>query len=1456
MKRNTTRNVKTIFARHGLGRLASNPLFALILVFLSLPCLLPAQTLVHRYSFVSDASDSVGGPAWNGTLQPGSGGNPATISNGLILPGNPGGGNGVSGYVSLPNGIVSGDTSVTVECWVEPTSVNTWAEIWDFGSNPNPGVNFALIQDSALNNGPGGNMRVAFTPDAGEVDIDAPSYLPADGTTNYVVVTYDNTTLIGDLYTNAVLDGSTVFPSSTYSPGGMGGVGGTTENTFGNDVYGDPQFGGTIYEVRIWNGVVSERYINASLILGPSVLVTNLTPTSASITAGPGVVVTGTEQAIVTVHLAPTGTTNLVATSDATNWISSNTNILTVNSHGLITGVGAGTATVSATVDGVSTGSSSLITVTPQTLQNRYSFVSDATDSVSGANGTLVGPNGGAAATITNGLILPGNTNGTFGYSGYVSLPSGLLLGTTSLTVECWVTQNQGNGWAEIWDFGNNGSQNFALIPDPDDNDSHLEVAFNPDNNNIELDTPTAFPNNAEQYVVVTYNNSTLLGSLYTNGVLDASQAYPSTNYCPGGIGGAGGTTENMLGNDVYGDWQFDGTIYEFRIWNGAVSPLYIAASAAAGSSVVITNTTLLSDSITVLTNIVGAQTQQAVVTGDFDQVSGATLTSLATNWTSSNTNILTVSSSGLITGLSGGNATVSATVAGLTATSASITVALTAPIITQEPVPATAVVGESGTLTVDALGGDLTYQWSEGGVLIAGATGSALTLSDLTFGQAGNYTVVVSNALGTATSVVAQLTIDTAILAHRYSFVSDASDSVGGSNWNGTLIPAGNAGGSDATISGGLSLPGGGGGGYSGYLALPGGILVGDTSLTIECWVTQNAPNGWGTVWDFALNGNSNFEMCPYPDNNNNNLMSAFTPHQDEQDVQSTVSFPTGTEQYVAVTYDNSTLAGNLYFNGAQVGTRIFPDDTYAPSTIGGADGTAQNWLGNDTYGDPQFQGVVYELRIWNGAIPQRQIAASALLGPTVLVTNLTPTSASVAAGSSVVVTGTEQATVNVTIEQTGTTNLVATVDATNWISSDPSVLSVNSSGLVTGVGVGTATVSATVAGIPTGSTGPITVSPIALQNRYSFVSDATDSINGADGTLVGPNGGNSASISNGLVLPGNTHGGYGYSGYVSLPGGLLLGTTSITVECWLTQNQGIVWAEAWDFGNNGNENFALITDPEDNNGNLEVALNPDNDNIELDTPTPFPNNAEQYVVVTYNNSTQLGSIYTNGVLDATQAYPYAVFSPGDFVYSPGSIGGSGGTIENALGNDVYGDPQFHGTIYEFRVWNGAVSPLYIALSAAAGPSVVVTNVTPLSLSLTVATNMVEAQTQQAVVGGDFAVASGVTVTGGATNWTSSSTNVLQVSSSGVITAVGIGSATISAEVSGTTVTSDAITVTPLSLGIATSGTNVVLTWSSGILLQAPTLLGPWTTNTAAVSPFKPTTTNGNQFFKILIYP
>ncbi|MFM2083136.1 MAG: hypothetical protein RL380_1827, partial [Verrucomicrobiota bacterium] len=55
------------------------------------------------------------------------------------------------------------------------------------------------------------------------------------------------------------------------------------------------------------------------------------------------------------------------------------------------------------------------------------------------------------------------------------------------------------------------------------------------------------------------------------------------------------------------------------------------------------------------------------------------------------------------------------------------------------------------------------TFQWRRNGVNIAGGTNQTLTLSNVQLAQAGNYSLVVSNSAGSATSTDAVLTVGTA---------------------------------------------------------------------------------------------------------------------------------------------------------------------------------------------------------------------------------------------------------------------------------------------------------------------------------------------------------------------------------------------------------------------------------------------------------------------------------------------------------------------------------------------------------------------------------------------------------------------------------------------------------------------------------------------------------------------
>lgn len=83
------------------------------------------------------------------------------------------------------------------------------------------------------------------------------------------------------------------------------------------------------------------------------------------------------------------------------------------------------------------------------------------------------------------------------------------------------------------------------------------------------------------------------------------------------------------------------------------------------------------------------------------------------------------------------------------------------APVITAQPANQTIAIGNSATFTVVASGEPTpTYQWRKGNVNIAGATNASLTISSVTAGDAGSYTVVVTNSVGSATSAAAELVV------------------------------------------------------------------------------------------------------------------------------------------------------------------------------------------------------------------------------------------------------------------------------------------------------------------------------------------------------------------------------------------------------------------------------------------------------------------------------------------------------------------------------------------------------------------------------------------------------------------------------------------------------------------------------------------------------------------------
>ena len=102
----------------------------------------------------------------------------------------------------------------------------------------------------------------------------------------------------------------------------------------------------------------------------------------------------------------------------------------------------------------------------------------------------------------------------------------------------------------------------------------------------------------------------------------------------------------------------------------------------------------------------------------------------------------------------------VSNSVAAVTSAPAALTV-LGPTWIFANPTNVTTVAGWPATFRVEAGGAvPLSYQWFFQGAPVADATGDAFTIASTALTNAGNYFVVVSNTLGSATSAVATLTV------------------------------------------------------------------------------------------------------------------------------------------------------------------------------------------------------------------------------------------------------------------------------------------------------------------------------------------------------------------------------------------------------------------------------------------------------------------------------------------------------------------------------------------------------------------------------------------------------------------------------------------------------------------------------------------------------------------------
>lgn len=92
-------------------------------------------------------------------------------------------------------------------------------------------------------------------------------------------------------------------------------------------------------------------------------------------------------------------------------------------------------------------------------------------------------------------------------------------------------------------------------------------------------------------------------------------------------------------------------------------------------------------------------------------------------------------------------------------------------PSITTQPLSQSICIGQPVIFSVIVSGSTpFTYQWGKNGSDISGATSSSYTINPVASGDAGSYTVVITNSCGTVTSNAAVLTTPATLVAGSFN--------------------------------------------------------------------------------------------------------------------------------------------------------------------------------------------------------------------------------------------------------------------------------------------------------------------------------------------------------------------------------------------------------------------------------------------------------------------------------------------------------------------------------------------------------------------------------------------------------------------------------------------------------------------------------------------------------------
>lgn len=667
---------------------------------------------------------------------------------------------------------------------------------------------------------------------------------------------------------------------------------------------------------------------------------------------------------------------------------------------------------------------------------------------------------------------------------------------------------------------------------------------------------------------------------------------------------------------------------------------------------------------------------------------------------------------------------------------------------------------------------------------------------------------------LGLASSML-QVSAD---IAHRYSFTNDVSDTVGTAH--GLALQRSNDFGPLGVpvefVDGQAVLDGTGG-----YIDLPNGIISSKTNgITLEAWVTVNSVGAWSRIFDFGASTGG--EIGPDQAAGTGSAYMFLTPSvgaggigrfaitdgaagAERPIVNDTEAFPLGVQTHVAVTYGTNGVT-RLYVNGALRGTGVSATTVVPVSAVQ----DINNWLGRSLYGgDAMLNGSFNEFRIHSNVVSGVALKASSMGSPDTISYNPGTVTNIVLAANNAMNFGSVQ-TPTITAKYTIIGETVVAPPDVSLVSSSPSIIRVEADGRLSAISVGSSIITAS----RDGQSSAVTIfvspaAPAAIKHRYSFseAADATevvDSVGGQNGTPFGGASGTNAVVFGGGKATLPTAASYQEGTYIDLPDGIISSKTNITIETWVTWSgpNNVSWARIFDFGSSSKSDPHAAGGPTAANGYMFLTVrggtnprfaargNSLGENPVLTGPATINVNQEYHFVCVYAPEFGISRMYINGIPVASGAAPFALSAMTD--------------NNNWLGLAQYPDPQFMGSYNEFRIYEGAMSGLEVALSRQAGPdnlatspgafqSMVIDPLPQLLLSNNVAT--------ATKVVANFANIQGVDITGAGVVFTTSDPTIFTVNAAGAVLPRAAGTATLTANLDGNTATLPVTVVGPTAL-------------------------------------------------------